>query len=89
MISKAKSYSELLASHLPGQPRIIVQQLRQLMKFRVAKALCLDRLHGRQYIVAIVSGSAMPLPDITELLGQRQPSGILRHVRDRPHKRAR
>ena len=52
------------------QRRIIVQHQRELMQLLVAKALRLDRLHGRQDVVAVVSGTTMPLLHMTELLGQ-------------------
>ena len=44
--------------------------LGQLMQLRVAKSLRLDRLDGRQHVVAIVSGTAVALPDIVQLFGQ-------------------
>jgi hypothetical protein len=59
------------------QGRIIVQHERELMQLRIAKALGLDRLHGRQEVVAVVSRTAMSLPHEAQLLGERKPSGIL------------
>src|SRR3984885_10552732 len=61
----------------PGYYLSIVQHRRQLMQLRVAKTLRLDRLHGREHIVAIVSGTAMALLHVAQLFGQRQPPGIL------------
>ena len=57
--------------------RIVVQQRGQLMQLRVSKALRLDRLHGGQYVVAIVSGTAVTLLHVAQLVGQREPAGIL------------
>jgi hypothetical protein len=52
------------------QRRVIVQHHRELMQLVVAKALRLDRLHGGQDVVAIVSGTTVPLLHVTELLRQ-------------------
>ena len=56
---------------------IIVQHQRELMQLRVAKALRLDRLDGRQNIVAVVARAAVSLPDVAQLLAEREPPGIL------------
>src|SRR5277367_953738 len=47
------------------------------MQLLVAKPLGLDRSHGSQHVVAIVSGTAVSLLDQVELLDQGQSSGIL------------
>ena len=52
------------------QRRIIVQHQRELMQWLVAKALRLDRHHGGQDVIAVVSGTAVPLLHVTKLLGQ-------------------
>ena len=52
------------------QRRVIVQHQRELMQLLVAKALRLDRLHGGQDVLAVVSGTAVPLLHVTELLSQ-------------------
>jgi hypothetical protein len=51
--------------------RVIVQHERQLVQLRVVETLRFDRLHGRENVVAIVSGAAMPLPDVAKLVGKR------------------
>jgi len=43
------------------QARVIVQHRRELMQLLVAKTLRLDRLYGGQNVVAIVSGTTVPL----------------------------
>src|SRR5258708_5044172 len=52
------------------QRRITMQQRGKLMQLLVAEALRLDRLHGGQHVVAIVSGTTVPLLNVMELLGQ-------------------
>ena len=55
----------------------IVQHQRQLVQRRIAKALGLDRLHGRQHIIAVDAGLAVALQHVAQLIRQRQPSCIL------------
>ena len=52
------------------QRRIIVQHQRELMQLLVAKALRLDRLHSRQDVIAVVSGTSVTLLHVTQLLRQ-------------------
>src|SRR5579863_5055650 len=61
------------------QRRIVVQQQRELVQLSVAETLRFDRFYGGKHVIAIVSGTAMSLPDEAKLLGRREPSGIL-HV---------
>ena len=48
----------------------IVQHQRQLMQWRIAKALRLDRLHGGQHVIAVDAGLAVALEHVAQLLGQ-------------------
>ena len=47
----------------------VMQPKRELMQRRIAKTFRLDRLHGRENIVAVGAGLAVPLPDVAELFG--------------------
>jgi hypothetical protein len=64
---------------LAMQRRVAVQHQGELVQLLVAKALLFDRLDGCQHVVAIVSGTAMALLDVSQLFGRREPAGIL-HV---------
>src|SRR5260221_6748141 len=55
----------------------VVQHYRESMQWRISKTRSLDRLHGRQHVIAVDAGLAVALLHVTQLLRQRQPSGIL------------
>ena len=47
----------------------VMQHQGKLVQLLVAKAFGLDRLHGRQHIVAVAAGLSMSLQHVTKLLG--------------------
>jgi len=54
-----------------------MQHHGKLMQGRIAKTFGLDRLHRRGHVVAVGAGLAVALPHVMQLLGEREPAGIL------------
>jgi hypothetical protein len=61
---------ERMVGALFGLHSPLMQHHRQLMQWRVAKSLRLDRLHGGENIVAVDAGLAVALPHMAELFRQ-------------------